>query len=244
MNKNTIDTNLIGITNKLNELVGILKGKKETKTQKLIAKKLEIDEGNFSKALKGNTDYLTIQFITKFSEVFGFDVDMIINSDKEIKNFSEKKSELTTISKDVSKKPIPYYNVDFAGGWSSEEIFSQGSPDFYINNPEFDRSEFACNLVGNSISRRIPNGSIIGLKLIDDWQTYFPTNELYGVVMKNDLRTVKIVKRSKNKGFLILIPDPLPQYNQIQYEEEEVPIDFISKFYQITAWAQFERLAQ
>lgn len=146
--------------------------------------------------------------------------------------------------KPILKKSIPYYNVDFAGGWSSEEIFSQGSPDFYINNPEFERSEFACNLVGNSISRRIPNGSIIGLKLIDDWQTYFPTNELYGVVMKNDLRTVKIVKRSKNKGFLILIPDPLPQYNQIQYEEEEVPIDFISKFYQITAWAQFERLAQ
>lgn len=148
------------------------------------------------------------------------------------------------IPKDGLKKPIPYFNVDFAGGWESEEIFSLGNPDFYINNPEFDRAEFACNLVGHSISRRIPNRSIIALKQIEDWQTYFPTNELYGVVMKNELRTVKIVKRSKEKGFLILIPDPLPEYNQTEYEPEEVPMEFISKFYQIVAWAQFERIAQ
>ena len=149
------------------------------------------------------------------------------------------------IPKDGLKAPIPYYNVDFAGGWESEEIFSIGNPDFYINNPEFDRAKFACNLVGHSISRRIPNRSIIGLKLIEDWQTYFPTNELYGVVMKNELRTVKIVKRSKeNKNLLILIPDPLPEHNQIQFETEEVPIEFVSKFYQIVAWAQFERIAQ
>src|SRR5690606_375511 len=102
--------------------------------------------------------------------------------------------------KDGIKNPVPYFNVDFAGGWNSEEIFSTSRPDFYISNPEFDRCEFACNLVGHSISRRIPNRSIIGLKQVDDWQTYFPTNELYGIVMKNDLRTVKIVKRSKNKN--------------------------------------------
>lgn len=163
----------------------------------------------------------------------------------EIDTINQKIENTEIIPKDGFKKPIPYYNVDFAGGWNSDEIFSIGNPDFYINNPEFDRAEFACNLVGNSISRRIPNRAIIGLKLIEDWQTYFPTNELYGVVMKNELRTVKIIKRSKeNKKNLILIPDPLPEYNQIQFENEEVPMEFVSKFYQIVAWAQFERLAQ
>lgn len=154
------------------------------------------------------------------------------------------KIETQLMPKDGIKNPVPYFNVDFAGGWNSEEIFSTSRPDFYISNPEFDRCEFACNLVGHSISRRIPNRSIIGLKQVDDWQTYFPTNELYGIVMKNDLRTVKIVKRSKNKNFLLLVPDPLPEYNQTQYEPEEVPIEFVERFYQIVAWAQFERLAQ
>lgn len=229
--------------NELNESIGYyLKLETENKniTPSQIKTDLNVSQQYVSALLTGKKT-IGKRMAKKLKELYGLDESILLG----IKNIDlEKKSELTTFSKDVSKKSIPYYNVDFAGGWSSEEIFSQGSPDFYINNPEFDRSEFACNLVGNSISRRIPNGSIIGLKLIDDWQTYFPTNELYGVVMKNDLRTVKIVKRSKNKGFLILIPDPLPQYNQIQYEEEEVPIDFISKFYQITAWAQFERLAQ
>lgn len=161
-----------------------------------------------------------------------------------IANMDDQKIETHLTPKDGINNPVPYFNVDFAGGWSSEEIFSTSRPDFYISNPEFDRCEFACNLVGHSISRRIPNRSIIGLKQVDDWQTYFPTNELYGIVMKNDLRTVKIVKRSKNKNSLLLVPDPLPEYNQTQYEPEEVPVEFVERFYQIVAWAQFERLAQ
>lgn len=138
---------------------------------------------------------------------------------------------------------VPYYDVDFAGGWDSDEIFSNQMPAFYISSPDFMKAQFACNLFGNSISNRIPSGAIIGLREIFDWQTYFPTNELYAVLTKNDLRTVKIVKRSQNDGYLTLIPDPKDQYNQIGYEPEEIPIAFISKFYQVVAWAQFERVA-
>ena len=81
------------------------------------------------------------------------------------------------------------------------------------------------------------------LRKIEDWQVYFPTNELYGIVTKNGLRTVKIVKRSKEKGFLELIPDALPQFNNPPYETELIPIDYVLEFYQVTAWAYFERLA-
>lgn len=138
---------------------------------------------------------------------------------------------------------IPYYDIDFAGGWNSDEIFSTISPSFYINSPDFHRAEFACNLVGHSISRLIPSGSVIGLRDIQNWQTYFPTNELYGIVMKNGLRTVKIVKRNReDKNTLILLPDCLPEYDKTGYEPEEVPINFIVKLYQVTAWAKFQRL--
>lgn len=144
----------------------------------------------------------------------------------------------------ISNVSVPYYDVDFAGGWNSEELFTTVRPSSIITAQEFSRSEFACNLVGQSISRRIPNRSIVGLKKVNDWQTYFPTNELYGVVMKNNLRTIKLVKRSKeNKNNILLIPDPLPEHNKIEYDIEEVPIDFVSVFYQVVAWGFFEKLA-
>ncbi|MEB3004139.1 hypothetical protein [Capnocytophaga sp. G2] len=142
----------------------------------------------------------------------------------------------------ISSVKVPYYDVDFAGGWTSMELFSQVKPSFIISSPDFARAEFACNLVGNSISRRIRSGSIIGLRKIEDWQVYFPTSELYAVVLKNNLRTVKIVKRSKKEGFLELIPDPLPEYNHPPYEMELVPMDYVIEFYQVVAYAFFERL--
>ncbi|MBT0551577.1 helix-turn-helix domain-containing protein [Riemerella anatipestifer] len=140
------------------------------------------------------------------------------------------------------KEGTPYYDVDFAGGWNSDEIFSLGNPSFYIQSPDFRRAEFATNLVGNSVSKVIPSGAIIGLRQIEDWKTYFPTNELYGIITKNEMRTVKRVKRKKgDPNTLVLMPDPLEVHSG--YEPEELPIDFVSKMFQVVAWAMFERVA-
>lgn len=144
------------------------------------------------------------------------------------------------MSKDVL---VPYYDVDFAGGWNSEELFAQHKPSFFITIPDFKRAELACNLIGNSISQRIKSGSIIGLRKVEDWQTYFPTNEVYAVVTRNNLRTVKLVRRAKEKGFIELVPAPLPEYNDPPYQTETVPQDYIVEFYQVVATAIVERIA-
>jgi hypothetical protein len=144
------------------------------------------------------------------------------------------------MSKDVL---VPYYDVDFSGGWSSEELFSQHKPSFFITIPDFKRAELACNLIGNSISQRIKSGSIIGLRKVNDWQTYFPTNEVYAVVTRNNLRTVKLARRAKEKGFIELVPAPLPEYNDPPYQTEVVPQDYIIEFYQVVATAIVERIA-
>lgn len=138
----------------------------------------------------------------------------------------------------ISKTHVPYYDVDFAGGWTVSEIFSQQKPLFIISNPVFERAEFACNLYGRSVSKIIPHSSVIGLRKVDDWQTYFPTNEIYGIVTKNDLRTVKFVKRSKDPDKLLLISSP----EDSEVETEEIPIHFITAFFQVIAWEKFERL--
>lgn len=169
---------------------------------------------------------------------------------KLLRNYITIKSNITQEKENISDTTIinnievPYYDVDFSGGWQSENLFTTHRPSFFITNPEFDKAEFACNLIGNSISRVIPNGAIIGLKEIKDWEIYFPGNEVYAVVMKNKLRTVKIIKKSSDKKHLILIPSPLDEHNKTGYEPEEVPIDFVDKFFQVVAWGQFEKLAQ
>ncbi len=172
-------------------------------------------------------------FLNTFEKVFNVDLAKYKNDE----NVQTKEVD------SIRDNGVPYYDVDFAGGWSSEEVFVNQLPSFYITSPDFEKAEFACNLIGQSISRRIPNRAVLGLRQIRDWEMYFPTNEVYAVLMKNDLRTVKIVKRSEKDGFLTLIPDPLPEFNQTIYEPEEVPVSFVAKMFQVVAWAQFERVA-
>lgn len=143
----------------------------------------------------------------------------------------------------VSNVKVPFYEVDFAGGFTSPEMFSEVKPSFVISSPSFSGADFACVLTGNSMSRRIKNGSVIGLKKINEWWEYFPTNEIYAIVTKNGLRTVKIVKRSSKSGYIDLIPDPLPEYNNPPYETETIRMEYIIGFYQVVAHAFFERMS-
>lgn len=143
----------------------------------------------------------------------------------------------------VSNVKVPFYEVDFAGGFTSPEMFSEVKPSFVISSPSFSGADFACVLTGNSMSRRIKNGSVIGLKKINEWWEYFPTNEIYAIVTKNGLRTVKIVKRSSKSGYIDLIPDPLPEYNNPPYETETIRMEYVIGFYQVVAHAFFERMS-
>ena len=162
--------------------------------------------------------------------------------------YNEREEENTTIpvlitDDMVSNVKVPFYEVDFAGGFTSPEMFSEVKPSFVISSPSFSGADFACVLTGNSMSRRIKNGSVIGLKRINEWWEYFPTNEIYAIVTKNGLRTVKIVKRSSKSGYIDLIPDPLPEYNNPPYETETIRMEYVIGFYQVVAHAFFERMS-
>ena len=143
----------------------------------------------------------------------------------------------------VSNVKVPFYEVDFAGGFNSPEMFSQVKPSFVISSPSFAGADFACVLTGNSMSKRIKSGSVIGLKEIKEWWEYFPTNEIYAIVTKNGLRTVKIVKRSKKEVYIDLIPDPLPEFNNPSFEMETIRMNYVIGFYQVIAHAFYERMA-
>ena len=179
---------------------------------KLIRKKLGLTQQQFADKLN-----YSLSMVQKWEngarEIDEFTAGVIQQFESEISNMYQKAAQKIELQHSNEKialnnSGVPYYDIDYAGGWSSEEVFTNQLPSFFITSPDFEKAEFACNLIGQSISRRIPHRAVIGLRQINDWELYFPTNEVYAVLMKNELRTVKIVKRSEKEGFLTLIPDP------------------------------------
>lgn len=142
-------------------------------------------------------------------------------------------------------KPVSFYNINVSAGdvlFMDDGMLEGKEPDDLMFIPKNIDADFACNLFGTSVANSIPSGAILGFKEVQDWKTYFPGGEFYGVVTKNNLRTVKIAKRIRgNDKELLLIPDPLTGQKD-RYDEETVPVDFIVGFYQVVAWAQFERI--
>ena len=211
--------------------------------QSEIAEELGIKSTYLSDMINGRVPF-SDSIKKNIYEVFSGRMNLI-KVKPEVKSNLEESSEIPILQTEMmlSSVKVPYYDVDFAGGWTSYELLTQTTPTFIISSPDFARAEFACNLIGNSISQRIKSGSIIGLRKVNDWQTYFPTNEVYAVVLKNDLRTVKLVRRAKEKGFIELVPAPLPEYNDPPYQIETVPEDYIIEFYQVVATVIVERIA-
>lgn len=223
---------------RLKHFISYLKSNKHIETQKELGFNMGFEtESGFSQVVNGKVPFSETLY-SKLETLYPFiDVEWLRTGEGSMLK-GDGKPEIIK----EEKGKIPYYDVDFAGGWSTEELFTNAMPAYYISAPEFAKSEFACNLRGNSISNRIKSGAIIGLKEISDWEIYFPTNELYAVITKNDLRTVKIVKWGKDKKYLELIPDPLPEFNNPPYETETIPVDFVSKMFQVVAWGYYERL--
>lgn len=62
-----------------------------------------------------------------------------------------------------------------------------------------------CDIVGDSISPRINSGDKICIRKIEAEDMIF--SEIYAIVTKSDMRTVKWVTRSPEIGILRLVPE-------------------------------------
>lgn len=124
------------------------------------------------------------------------------------------------ISTDNTEKPVfgteigrPYYNVPFKMGYELPYDDSTSNPDYLVDFAPFNKCDFWCNAAGYSMYPTIASGDLVAFKVISD-TTYLINNEIYGVVLKNGLRTIKRVKEKGDS--LVLIPD------NKEYDEQEV----------------------
>lgn len=133
-------------------------------------------------------------------------------------------NESATISTDP-QKGIPYYDVDFLGGFAIQENDQTSIPAFNIISNICPRAEMWCNITGHSMEPTISQGDIIALRKcgIEDIQY----GEMYAVVL-DTFRTVKILRKASAPGKLKFVP-----INQTEFDEQEFDISRIRQVFEV-----------
>ena len=116
----------------------------------------------------------------------------------------------------------PYYDVDFKGGFDLLVNDQTDRPDAYISLPPFNLDGVCwCNLTGHSMEPEIGNGDLIALREVPDWDRFLVFGETYALVTRNELRTVKRVRRGSAPDRFLLVPAN-PAYEPQEVEKRLV----------------------
>lgn len=112
---------------------------------------------------------------------------------------------------------IPYYDVDFLGGFSEMVNDQTMVPAYFIDFlPYNKKNNIWCNIFGDSMSPRINSGDKICIQPINNVEDIV-FGEIYAIITKSDLRTVKWVTRSPEKDMIRLVPENKdPRYGDYQ----------------------------
>ncbi len=107
---------------------------------------------------------------------------------------------------------VPYYNMDFIGGFDLTLNDQTNVPEYHINFKPYDKATCWCNITGHSMEPEINSGDMIALRRIEDF-SFLPLGEIYAIVTTNDMRTVKRLGPSDQPDCYSLIPtNKSPEY--------------------------------
>lgn len=125
-------------------------------------------------------------------------------------------------------KGVPYYNVDFIGGFDIVLNDQTINPEYLIDFKKYNEATCWCNVSGHSMEPEINNGDIIALKKIEDF-SFLPLGEVYAIVTTNGMRTIKRLGPSQNPECYTLVPtNKSPEYGI-----QELPKDMIEHIFQV-----------
>ena len=100
---------------------------------------------------------------------------------------------------------VPFYDVDFCGGFDMMVNDQSAVPTGYIDFPQYNRADSWARITGHSMEPLISNGDIIALRKVEDWQSYLLYGEIYGI-MTNEYRTVKRIRKAQDHAKVLLEP--------------------------------------
>lgn len=123
---------------------------------------------------------------------------------------------------------VPYYNVDFIGGFDLVLNDQTINPEYMIDFQKYNNADCWCNVTGHSMEPEINHGDIIALKKIED-KSFLPLGEVYAIVTKNDMRTIKRLGAGKTDDFYTLIPSN----KSPEYSPQQLPVKMIRTIFQV-----------
>ena len=123
---------------------------------------------------------------------------------------------------------VPYYNVDFLGGFDLVYNDRSINPEYLIDFAPYNKATCWCNITGHSMEPEISSGDIIALKEIND-PSFLPFGEIYAIVAINGQRTVKRIGPASPPDCYALIPSN----KSPEYGVQEIPKNYIYKIYQV-----------
>ena len=151
-----------------------------------------------------------------------------VNIDAETKNKSIRIEGLIP-STNMENKGVPYYDVDFMGGFDLVFNDQAVQPSFYIDFLPFNDCDCWINVSGKSMGPLIAHGDIVGLKIVDNWRRFLLEGEIYAVITDNGFRTIKMLGAGPDKDHYTLIP-----YNKSEeYKPQVIPKDVITHIFRV-----------
>lgn len=103
-------------------------------------------------------------------------------------------------------KGIPFYDADFIKSENIEKIMHD-EPKHYISIPMLNRNNtFAMTASGSSMYPSISNGDVIVMQTMPDIESII-FGEIYAIITKNGMRTIRRITRSDKPLMIRLIPD-------------------------------------
>lgn len=200
-------------------------------TPNAFAKEVGLGSSNLSRKLKGSTPFTNKDFV-KICDSLGISRDWLEFGEGDKHSYIlDDIGRNPTARKDKSEANYvygtPFYDVDFALGFSEMYNDTPNVPSKYISVPGYEKADFWCRASGDSMKPFISNGDIIAMKEIQDWQSFLPTNEVYGILTTNDLRTVKVVRKGSDDMHFTL-----HAYNE-EYEDQEINKASITKVFKV-----------
>lgn len=193
------------------------------------SKKAEIGSSNFSRKLNG-TQNITKLDVFKISKAYGINEEWLISGTGDkyacTNEAQDKKCE------EPNTGGIPYYDIDFT--CSVREVFNDEPeyPSSFVAIPGVEKADFCCRTSGDSMAPFLMRGDIVAMRKVEDWCSFLPLNEVYGVVTKNGLRAIKVLKKGSSDEFLTL-----HSYND-EYEDQEISKSVILHIYKVVASAR------
>ena len=126
------------------------------------------------------------------------------------------------------KTGVPYYNVDFIGGFDLVINNQTINPEYLIDFQQYNKATCWCNITGHSMEPEITSGDIIALKEVAD-PSFLPFGEIYAIITTNGMRTIKRIGPASNPDNYSLIPtNKSPEYGV-----QEIPKSMIYKVYEV-----------